>query len=218
MKKDSLPAINNQANNPIESSEGNPESLSAGQAEEKSLKETSNASLQINSSNAQAGLAHHQVNNEDKSREESHKSKGGKDDNEVKSEESKSKGLNNKGANQDSKILAPLPAYSSNNTAVEERKSQYKRTPVRTWGCRASNLYVFEKCIGAGTYGRVYKARLKHPQTKEESEEEYAIKMFKLDGEKEGFPITSLREVSFLKKLNHPNIIGFKEIVTDKGK
>eukprot|EP00344_Euplotes_crassus_P002485 CAMPEP_0196995496 /NCGR_PEP_ID=MMETSP1380-20130617/1588_1 /TAXON_ID=5936 /ORGANISM="Euplotes crassus, Strain CT5" /LENGTH=41 /DNA_ID= /DNA_START= /DNA_END= /DNA_ORIENTATION= len=41
--------------------------------------------------------------------------------------------------------------------------------------------------------------------------------MFKLENETEGFPITGLREIAYLKKLNHENIIKFKEIVTDRG-
>lgn len=42
--------------------------------------------------------------------------------------------------------------------------------------------------------------------------------MFKLENETEGFPITGLREISYLKKLDNINVIGFKEIITDRGK
>ena len=40
-----------------------------------------------------------------------------------------------------------------------------------------------------------------------------AIKKVKLDKEKEGFPITALREMNTLFYLKHPNIMGLKEIV-----
>ena len=40
-----------------------------------------------------------------------------------------------------------------------------------------------------------------------------AIKKVKLEKEKEGFPITALREMNTLFYLNHPNIMGLKEIV-----
>ena len=36
------------------------------------------------------------------------------------------------------------------------------------------------------------------------------------DREKEGFPITAVREIKILRQLQHPNIINLKEIVTDK--
>lgn len=34
--------------------------------------------------------------------------------------------------------------------------------------------------------------------------------------EKDGFPITAVREIKILRQLQHPNIINLKEIVTDK--
>lgn len=42
----------------------------------------------------------------------------------------------------------------------------------------------------------------------------YALKMIKMDNDKEGFPITAMREIKLLKQLNHPNIVGLVEIVT----
>ena len=43
-----------------------------------------------------------------------------------------------------------------------------------------------------------------------------ALKKVRLDKEKEGFPITAVREIKILCQLQHPNIIRLKEIVTDK--
>ena len=37
-----------------------------------------------------------------------------------------------------------------------------------------------------------------------------------MDNEKEGFPITAIREIKILKALNHPNIIDLIEVVTSK--
>lgn len=42
------------------------------------------------------------------------------------------------------------------------------------------------------------------------------MKKVRTDNEKEGFPITAVREIKILRQLNHPNIINLKEIVTDK--
>jgi len=45
------------------------------------------------------------------------------------------------------------------------------------------------------------------------SKEIVALKKVKMDREKEGFPITSLREISILLTFKHPNIVDVKEIV-----
>ena len=43
-----------------------------------------------------------------------------------------------------------------------------------------------------------------------------ALKKVRLENEKEGFPITAVREIKILRQLNHENIVNLKEIVTDK--
>ena len=42
------------------------------------------------------------------------------------------------------------------------------------------------------------------------------MKKVRLENEKEGFPITAVREIKILRQLNHKNIVNIKEIVTDK--
>jgi len=81
----------------------------------------------------------------------------------------------------------------------------------RTWGSR--NVDVFERIeqVGEGTYGQVYKARNK------ETGDVVALKRVRMDNEKEGFPITAIREIKILKVLNHKNVVRLKEIVTSKG-
>lgn len=64
--------------------------------------------------------------------------------------------------------------------------------------------------IGEGTYGQVYKASDK------KTKEIVALKKVRLENEKEGFPITAVREIKILRQLNHENIVNLKEIVTDK--
>ena len=43
-----------------------------------------------------------------------------------------------------------------------------------------------------------------------------ALKKVRTDNEKEGFPITAVREIKILRQLSHCNIVNLKEIVTDK--
>lgn len=45
-----------------------------------------------------------------------------------------------------------------------------------------------------------------------------ALKKVRLENEKEGFPITAVREIKILRQLNHSNIVNLMEIVTDKQK
>ena len=48
------------------------------------------------------------------------------------------------------------------------------------------------------------------------NEDYVALKKVRLENEKEGFPITAIREIKILRQLNHPNIVNLMEIVTDK--
>ena len=40
-----------------------------------------------------------------------------------------------------------------------------------------------------------------------------ALKKIKMEREKEGFPVTALREISLLLRMKHPNILDVKEMV-----
>lgn len=80
-----------------------------------------------------------------------------------------------------------------------------------TWGSRSVDVYEKIEQIGEGTYGQVYMAR------EIATGEVVALKKVRMDNEKEGFPITAIREIKILKKLQHANVIKLKEIVTSKG-
>ncbi|XP_023698077.2 cyclin-dependent kinase 13 [Paramormyrops kingsleyae] len=132
---------------------------------------------------------------------------------------------------QDSKppqLLADLPlppelpgAESSSpddtkNTASHHRPricgprcGEIKETEI-AWGKRCVDKFEIIGITGEGTYGQVYKAKDK------DTAEMVALKKVRLDNEKEGFPITAIREIKILRQLNHKSIINMKEIVTDK--
>ena len=64
--------------------------------------------------------------------------------------------------------------------------------------------------IGEGTYGVVYKA-------KDRVGDIYALKTIRLEAEEEGIPSTTIREISLLSELQHPNIIALCDVIhTDK--
>ncbi|KAK7867040.1 hypothetical protein R5R35_005681 [Gryllus longicercus] len=74
-------------------------------------------------------------------------------------------------------------------------------------GCRSVEEFQCLNRIEEGTYGVVYRARDKR------TNEVVALKRLKMEKEKEGFPITSLREINTLLKAQHPNIVTVREIV-----
>uniref|UniRef100_A0A667X7P5 Cyclin dependent kinase 10 n=1 Tax=Myripristis murdjan TaxID=586833 RepID=A0A667X7P5_9TELE len=77
----------------------------------------------------------------------------------------------------------------------------------RLGNCRSVKEFEKLNRIGEGTYGIVYRAR----DTK--SDEIVALKKVRMDKEKDGIPISSLREITLLLRLRHPNIVELKEVV-----
>uniref|UniRef100_A0A3Q1HKR4 Protein kinase domain-containing protein n=1 Tax=Anabas testudineus TaxID=64144 RepID=A0A3Q1HKR4_ANATE len=77
----------------------------------------------------------------------------------------------------------------------------------RFGSCRSVREFEKLNRIGEGTYGIVYRAR----DTK--SDEIVALKKVRMDKEKDGIPISSLREITLLLRLRHPNIVELKEVV-----
>ncbi|XP_074273667.1 cyclin-dependent kinase C-1-like [Silene latifolia] len=80
-----------------------------------------------------------------------------------------------------------------------------------SWGSRNVDCFHKLEQIGEGTYGQVYMAK------EIDTGEIVALKKIRMDNEKEGFPITAIREIKILKKLHHENVVNLKEIVTSPG-
>eukprot|EP01080_Neovahlkampfia_damariscottae_P004567 gene4567-7951_t len=77
--------------------------------------------------------------------------------------------------------------------------------------CRSVEEFEKLNRIGEGTYGTVYRA--KDTKTKDI----VALKRIKMDTENgNGVPLTSIREISLLKKVSHPNIVQLKDVVVGK--
>ncbi|GER56056.1 kinase family protein [Striga asiatica] len=74
-------------------------------------------------------------------------------------------------------------------------------------GCRSVDEFERLNKIDEGTYGVVYRAKDKR------TGEIVALKKVKMDKEREGFPLTSLREINILLSFDHPSIVDVKEVV-----
>lgn len=107
-------------------------------------------------------------------------------------------------------------AQSSQRAAVPPRKRISRRShlaPARhahppLLPCRSVYSYTRLNHIEEGTYGVVFRAKCN------ETKQIFALKKLKLDEEKNGFPITSLREVMALMSCGeHENVVGIREIV-----
>lgn len=69
-----------------------------------------------------------------------------------------------------------------------------------------------EKIIGTGTYGDVYKC------FDRKLNRSVAVKKMKIPNDGQGIPSTVLREISLLRDLNHPTIIGLLDVIIKPAK
>lgn len=79
----------------------------------------------------------------------------------------------------------------------------------RFHGCSGIKAYEVLDKLGEGTFGEVYKGRNKAEGSL------FALKKILMHNEKDGFPITALREIKLLKMLSHPNVLVLKEMVVE---
>ncbi|RKP11421.1 kinase-like domain-containing protein [Piptocephalis cylindrospora] len=91
--------------------------------------------------------------------------------------------------------IRPQPIPSSTATVAQKR------------GKKPTEIYERLGQVGEGTYGRVFKAK------NTETGELVALKQIRTATEKDGYPITTMREMRLLQRLHHPNIVGLKEIM-----
>ncbi|KAG0167852.1 Cyclin-dependent kinase 10 [Apophysomyces sp. BC1034] len=90
-------------------------------------------------------------------------------------------------------------------TSVRGIQVPYKETPF--YGeCRDVEDFQKLNRVGEGTYGVVYRVK----DTK--SSQIVALKKIRMERETDGMPISSLREISILKRMRHPNIVNVTDV------
>ena len=73
---------------------------------------------------------------------------------------------------------------------------------------KIADRYVVISKLGEGAYGKVYLA-----EDLKNKNQRVAVKQLKSSSVEEGVPISSLREISLLKELNHVNIVKLMDVV-----
>ena len=85
-------------------------------------------------------------------------------------------------------------------------------TPSQPKPRKTEDLYKIMSQVGEGTFGKVYKAR------NQLSGIHVALKRIRMEGEKDGFPVTAMREIKLLQSLKHDNVVKLHEMMVSKGK
>lgn len=75
---------------------------------------------------------------------------------------------------------------------------------------KITDYEIMKEKLGEGTFGVVSKAKSKRTGAV------VALKKILMHNEKDGFPITALREVKLLKMLSHPNILRLEEMAVER--
>ncbi|KAL5552468.1 hypothetical protein UlMin_039869 [Ulmus minor] len=95
----------------------------------------------------------------------------------------------------------------SDSLGTSDTEAPPQRSVNMLQGCRSVDEFERLNKIDEGTYGVVYRARDK------KTGEIVALKKVKMEKEREGFPLTSLREINILLSFHHPSIVDVKEVV-----
>eukprot|EP01012_Entosiphon_sulcatum_P039733 TRINITY_DN5276_c0_g1_i1.p1 TRINITY_DN5276_c0_g1~~TRINITY_DN5276_c0_g1_i1.p1 ORF type:complete len:473 (+),score=111.56 TRINITY_DN5276_c0_g1_i1:23-1420(+) len=102
---------------------------------------------------------------------------------------------------------ADFKRHCASHTITQNRGSAHRPHHVRS--CRHVDNFRKLNLISEGSYGRVWRAsQVRNARTRIN-----ALKQVKMEKEKEGFPITALREIDVLMRCRHPNIVAVEEIV-----
>ncbi|KAF9457018.1 Pkinase-domain-containing protein [Collybia nuda] len=84
-------------------------------------------------------------------------------------------------------------------------------TPPASLPSSRSEIYSIISQVGEGTFGKVYKAQ------NTISKLYVALKRIRMESEKDGFPVTAMREIKLLQSLRHPNVVRLYEMMVSNG-
>ncbi|RDW70237.1 hypothetical protein BP5796_08634 [Coleophoma crateriformis] len=106
-----------------------------------------------------------------------------------------------------------LPSQGASPSAIEGSPRTFAKEhqrPQNTFsGCSRITDYEVLGKLGEGTFGEVHRARSRKTGAV------VALKKILMHNEKDGFPITALREIKLLKLLSHPNVLKLEEMAVE---
>lgn len=115
--------------------------------------------------------------------------------------------------------MSTTPPPESNRRNVYQQPTQESGPPLSpspTW----SPAYAYEEPreafsimtqVGEGTFGKVYKAR------NNTTNAIVALKRVRMEAERDGFPVTAMREIKLLQSLRHDNVVRLHEMMVSNG-
>ncbi|KAK7967753.1 uncharacterized protein PG986_002030 [Apiospora aurea] len=106
---------------------------------------------------------------------------------------------------------APEPPRTRRVRKIVRRPKPRPQLP--TEHVRAESVYFRkpgnESVVGSGTYGKVFKG------TNVYTKKLVALKKIRMEGERDGFPVTAVREIKLLQSLKHENIVNLMEVMVE---
>ncbi|PHH83769.1 hypothetical protein CDD82_2641 [Ophiocordyceps australis] len=98
---------------------------------------------------------------------------------------------------------------------VKKTVRRLKERPTLPPDLAASESVFFRKpgnesVVGSGTYGKVFKGLNVYTKGL------VALKRIRMEGERDGFPVTAVREIKLLQSLRHTNIVKLQEVMVEK--
>lgn len=108
------------------------------------------------------------------------------------------------------------PPDAARRNVYEQQETGPPRSPSPTW----SPAFAYEEPreafsimtqVGEGTFGKVYKAR------NNTTNAIVALKRVRMEAEKDGFPVTAMREIKLLQSLRHDNVVRLHEMMVSNG-
>ena len=111
--------------------------------------------------------------------------------------------------------IPPLPLSTSTQgtTVAEQHPETSSATNPPKLPNRGSSKTFYEIVtqVGEGTFGKVYKA--KNPT----NGNLVALKRIRMESERDGFPVTAMREIKLLQSLSHKNVVFLHEMMIANG-
>ncbi|CAK9439191.1 uncharacterized protein LODBEIA_P34150 [Lodderomyces beijingensis] len=105
--------------------------------------------------------------------------------------------------------LSPSPAPASGPVSGSASTKLFPDQIYCIKIAKGAPAYERVQQVGEGTYGKVYKAK------NSITGEFVALKKLRLEQEREGFPITAIREIKLLQSFDHVNVVGLLEMMVE---